>query len=67
MKGLKGEMSGGVLGHLDLGTGGEGCYSILSIKNNTRFYIQMGLSAQSTGLKCMKDHMRSLCVCVVRQ
>lgn len=26
---------------------GEGCYSILSIKNNARFYIQPGLSAQS--------------------
>lgn len=46
-----------------IGKGREGCYSILSIKNNTRFYIQPGLSAQSTGLECMKNHMRSLCVC----
>lgn len=46
-----------------IGKEGEGCYCILSIKDNTRFYIQPGLSVQSTGLECMKDHMRSLCVC----
>lgn len=41
---------------------GGGGYSILSIQNNVRFYVQPGLSAQSTGPECMRNHMRSLCV-----
>lgn len=61
-KGEKGEMSEEGKA-FRIGMEGEGCYSILSIKNNTRFYIQTGLSAQSTGLECMKNHMGSLCVC----
>lgn len=43
---------------------GEGCYSILSIKNNSRFYIHPGLQPQSTGLEFMKNHMSSLRVCL---
>lgn len=44
----------------------RGCYSVLSMKNKTRFYIQpgsLGLIAQSTDLECMKSHMSSLCMC----
>lgn len=40
----------------------KGCYSILSIKNNKGFYIQLGLGTQSTNPECTKNHMRSLCV-----
>lgn len=43
--------------------GWGGVYSILSIKNNVRFYAQPGLSAQSTGPESMRNHTRSLCVC----
>lgn len=38
----------------------------VSMKNNTRFYIQpgsLGLSPQSTDLECIKSHMSSLCMC----